>query len=190
MLFVDGVDVNEIPVDALRSAIGAVPQDPFLFSGSIRDNIAFGSLADPGEEAIRAAAERSRLSADLGRFVDGLDQVIGERGVTLSGGQRQRLAIARALVRAPRILLLDDSLSSVDSQTEREIQERLREFRLGRTAIVVTHRLADVSDADLALVLDEGRLVERGRHDDLVAAGGVYARLWDRQKLAEELART
>jgi ATP-binding cassette subfamily B protein len=189
MLFIDGRDVNTIPLAELRGAIGTVPQDLFLFSDKIRANIAFGGRNGVAEDAIARAAEISRLVADLEKFPDRLDQVIGERGVTLSGGQKQRTAIARAIVREPRILVLDDALSAVDSHTEREIQERLREFMKGRTTIVITHRLSAVADADLILVLDEGRLVEQGRHADLLAAQGTYARLWESQKLDEELTR-
>jgi len=188
MLFLDGRDVNTIPLAELRGAIGSVPQDLFLFSDKIRENIAFGGLNGVDDAAIARAAEISRLSADLEQFPDRLDQVIGERGVTLSGGQKQRTALARAVVREPRILVLDDALSAVDSHTEQEIQERLREFMKGRTTLVITHRLSAIADADLILVLDEGRLVEQGRHAELLAAGGVYARLWESQKLSEELA--
>jgi ATP-binding cassette subfamily B protein len=190
MLFVDGRDVNTIPLAELRGAIGTVPQDLFLFSDKIRENIAFGGHNGLADDAIARAAEISRLAADLEQFPDRLDQVIGERGVTLSGGQKQRTALARALVREPRILVLDDALSAVDSHTEREIQDRLREFMKSRTTIVITHRLSAIADADLILVLDEGRLVERGRHAELVAAGGPYARLWESQKLTEELSRS
>jgi ATP-binding cassette subfamily B protein len=187
-LFVDGRDVNGIPARDLRAAIGAVPQDLFLFSDTLAANVAFGAAGEASPGQVARAVELSRLSADLPALPKGIDTVIGERGVTLSGGQRQRAAIARALVRDPRILLLDDAVSSVDSHTEREIQDRLREFRRGRTTIVVTHRLADVADADQVLVLDAGRLVERGRHADLAAAGGLYARLWELQRLRKELA--
>ncbi len=217
VLFVDGRDVTETPVAELRAAIGAVPQDLFLFSDTLKANILFGSPesrvhspqsdSPPGgaapprgdggqtdlglgtvDHGLDRAIEISRLGADLDQFPDGIEQRIGERGVTLSGGQRQRAAIARALVREPRILVLDDALSSVDSHTEREIRDGLREFMKGRTTLVVTHRLAAVTDADLILVFEEGRLVEGGRHAELAAAGGTYARLWESQKLVEELA--
>lgn len=185
-LFVGGRDVNTIPLRELRGAMGVVPQDLFLFSAPLRENVAFGGSDD--DEKIRRAVEVSRLSADLEKFPAGLDQVIGERGVTLSGGQKQRAALARALAREPAALLLDDALSSVDADTEEEIRARLRDFARGRTTILVTHRLSMVVDCDQILVLDQGRLVERGRHDELVAAGGLYAALWEGQKLAEELA--
>jgi ATP-binding cassette subfamily B multidrug efflux pump len=189
MLLLDGRDLNEIPKAEVRGAVASVPQDLFLFSETLQENIAFGGRGAVSGDEIRRAAELSRLSADLERFPQGLDTVIGERGITLSGGQRQRTAIARALVRDAVILVLDDALSSVDSQTEREIQEGLRGFARGRTTLVITHRLADVADADQILVLDEGRLVERGRHAELLAAGGLYARLWESQRLREELAK-
>ncbi|HVE38921.1 MAG TPA: ABC transporter ATP-binding protein [Planctomycetota bacterium] len=188
MLFLDGRDVNTIPLAELRGAIGSVPQDLFLFSDKIRENIAFGGVNGVGDDAIARAADISRLAADLEQFPDRLDQVIGERGVTLSGGQKQRTALARAVVREPRILVLDDALSAVDSHTEQEIQERLREYMKGRTTLVITHRLSAIADADLILVLDDGRLVEQGRHAELLAAGGAYAALWESQKLSEELA--
>ncbi len=190
MLFVDGRDVNTIPLAELRGAIGTVPQDLFLFSDRLRENIAFGGRDGVSDDAIAQASAISRLDADLDQFPDRLDQVIGERGVTLSGGQKQRTALARAVVREPRILILDDALSAVDSQTERDIQERLAAFMKGRTTIVITHRLSAVTDADLILVLEEGRLVEQGRHADLAAAGGPYAALWESQKLSEELSHT
>ncbi len=187
-LFVDGRDVATIPRAELRRAVGAVPQDLFLFSDRLRANIAFGGVDGVPDGAVERAAELSRLSADLEQFPDRLDQMIGERGVTLSGGQRQRTALARAIVRDPRILVLDDAFSSVDSHTEREIRERLAEFLRGRTAIVITHRLSAVADADRIFVLDEGRLVEEGRHAELLTRGGLYAELWEAQRLREELS--
>jgi len=187
-LFVDGRDVNTIPLAELRRAVGTVPQDLFLFSDRLRENIAFGGVDGVSDEAVGRAAEISRLSADLELFPERLEQVIGERGITLSGGQRQRTGLARALVREPRILVLDDALSSVDSHTEREIQDRLREYMRGRTCVLITHRLSAIRDADRIFVLEEGRLAEQGRHDDLVRSGGAYARLWETQKLADELA--
>ena len=188
MLFVDGRDVNTIPLAELRGAIGTVPQDLFLFSDKIRENIAFGGQNGVSDEAISKAAAISRLEADLDQFPQRLNQIIGERGVTLSGGQKQRTALARAVVREPRILVLDDALSAVDSHTEREIQDRLRDFMKGRTTLVITHRLSAITDADLILVLDEGRIVQQGTHAALLAEGGVYATLWESQRLAEELA--
>ncbi len=188
-LFVDGRDVNTIPVADLRRAIGAVPQDPFLFSDRIRENIAFGGPDGAAEAEVVRAAEIARLSPDVDLFPDRYDQMIGERGITLSGGQKQRTALARALVRQPRILVLDDAFSSVDSQTEREIQDRLRDFMRGRTTIVVTHRLSSVADADRIFVLEGGRLAEEGRHEDLLARGGAYAALWESQTIAEELSK-
>jgi len=189
MLFVDGRDINTIPVADLRRAIGAVPQDPFLFSDRLRENVAFGGPDGAADAQVARAAEIARLSPDVDLFPDRYDQMIGERGVALSGGQKQRTALARALVREPRILILDDALSSVDSDTERDIRERLRDFTRGRTTILITHRLSSAADADRILVLDGGRLAEEGRHAELLARGGLYAGLWESQRLAEELSQ-
>jgi ATP-binding cassette subfamily B protein len=187
-LFVDGRDVNTIPLAELRGSIGAVTQDLFLFSDTLRENVAFGGRNGVAEEDLLGAVDISRLAADLPQFPEGLDQVIGERGVTLSGGQKQRTALARALVRSPKILVLDDALSSVDAHTEREIRDRLRAFMRGRTSVVITHRLSAITDADRIFVLSDGRLVEEGRHEELLQRNGPYAALWESQALEEELA--
>jgi ATP-binding cassette subfamily B protein len=187
-VFIDGVDVRRIPLAVLRGAIGFVPQEPFLFSDTIAQNIAFGARDGQGSrERIEEAARIARLDADLTDFPRGYETIVGERGITLSGGQKQRTAIARALVVDPKILVLDDALSSVDTYTEEEILSRLRGVMRQRTSIIVSHRISTVRDADQILVLHEGRLVERGRHDDLVARGGIYAELYRKQLLEEEL---
>ncbi len=185
-VFVDGFPVERLPLAALRGAIGSVPQESFLFSTTVRENIRFGR---PGasEEEVAEAAVLAGLSADLEGFPKGLDTRVGERGITLSGGQKQRVALARALLRRPRILILDDSLSAVDTQTEETILENLRTVFVGRTVFLVSHRISTVQRADLILVLDDGRVVERGTHGELLAAGGVYAELAERQRLEEEL---
>ena len=185
-VLVDGVDVREIPLDILRGAIGYVPQEPFLFSDSIAGNVAFGAV-DGDERAVTDAVEVARLDKDIVEFPDGLSTAVGERGITLSGGQKQRAALARALMVDPRILILDDALSAVDTQTEEEILSRLRGVMRRRTSIVVSHRISTVRDADLILVLDEGRAVERGTHDQLVALDGLYAGLYRKQQLEQEL---
>jgi len=194
-LFVDGVDVRDISLRALRSAIGYVPQEPFLFSDTIAENVAFGSpfapstaIDDPAHrDAVGHAIAISRLDKDVVDFPEGLDTSVGERGITLSGGQKQRAAIARALMVDPRILILDDALSAVDTQTEEEILTGLRRVMRQRTSIVVSHRISSVRFADLILVLEDGRVAERGSHDTLMAAGGLYAGLYRKQQLEEEL---
>ncbi|MDP1570838.1 MAG: ABC transporter ATP-binding protein [Vicinamibacterales bacterium] len=191
MVFLDGMDVCALPLATVRGALGVVPQEPFLFSTTIADNIAFGA-ADPGapatREAVRAAAAVARLEADVDQFPLGYDTLIGERGITLSGGQKQRTAIARAVCADPRVLVLDDALSAVDTDTEERILEGLRAVRRTRTTVIVAHRVSTVRDADQILVLDEGRLVEQGTHDTLVARGGRYAELARQQQLEAELA--
>ncbi|MDQ7844147.1 MAG: ABC transporter ATP-binding protein [Armatimonadota bacterium] len=186
-LLIDGVDVRRIRLDDLRRQIGFVPQDTFLFSETLRENIAYG-LDHSGDGVVERAAEISALVRDAEGFPRGYDTVVGERGVTLSGGQKQRAAIARAVARDPRILILDDALSSVDTHTEEEILTRLREVMATRTAILISHRISTVRHADLIVVLDGGRIVEQGRHDELLARGGLYADLYQRQLLEEELA--
>ncbi|HHY46059.1 MAG TPA: ABC transporter ATP-binding protein [Firmicutes bacterium] len=186
-LFVDGHDITRIPLKVLRRAIGYVPQDNFLFSTSIRKNIEF-AREDLSGRAVMEAVETAQLAGDLEGLPDGLDTVIGERGVTLSGGQRQRACIARAIVKDPAILILDDCLSAVDTSTEDRILRGLRQIMRGRTSIMISHRLSTVKEADEIVVLDEGRIVERGNHEALMAMGGLYHDMYQRQLLEEELA--
>jgi ATP-binding cassette subfamily B protein len=186
-VFVDAVDVRSFPLEALRAATGVVPQEAFLFSTTIAENIGLGAV-EPSREAIEMAAEVAGLSADLQSFPKGLETVVGERGLTLSGGQKQRVALARALIRDPRILLLDDCLSAVDADTEERILRNLRRIFVGRTVLVVSHRISAVRSADQIIVLDRGRILERGRHDQLMSRGGAYADLARRQRLEAELA--
>jgi ATP-binding cassette subfamily B protein len=186
-LWIDGVDIRHIPLARLRCAIGMVPQETFLFSATIHENIALGRPEATREQVLEAARLAS-LESDLALFPHGLDTLVGERGLTLSGGQKQRVALARALLREPRILLLDDCLSAVDTHTEETILENLRTVFVGRTVFVVSHRISTVKDAHLILVLDQGRILERGTHAQLIAAGGIYADLHQRQLLEEELA--
>ncbi|HEX8556982.1 MAG TPA: ABC transporter ATP-binding protein [Pyrinomonadaceae bacterium] len=186
-LLIDGRPVEEIPLDALRAAIGYVPQETFLFSRTVAENIAWGADGASREEVERAALEAG-LADDIAELPGGFETPVGERGAALSGGQRQRAAIARALIRSPRILILDDALSSVDTQTEAKILWRLRRARGGRTNLISSHRLSTVKDADLIVLLEDRRVAELGTHDELLAMGGAYARLYARQMLEEELA--
>jgi ATP-binding cassette subfamily B protein len=197
-VFVDGIDVRELPLATLRGVIGVVPQEPFLFSDSIAANVEFGtpeqklapqqSPTTADTSTIERVSAIARLDKDLADFPQGYDTRVGERGITLSGGQKQRTAIARALHVNPRILVLDDALSAVDTHTEEEILAGLRWVMRERTALIVSHRISTVRDADLILVLDNGRIVERGRHDELVAMDGLYSELHRQQLLEEELA--
>jgi len=191
-IFVDGHDVRHLPLSVLRGAIGFVPQEPFLFSATLAENITLGEpAAAPGagwsRARVEAAAAGARLDADLSAFPNGYDTVVGERGITLSGGQKQRTALARALVGDPRILVLDDALSAVDTHTEEEILRRLRDVMRQRTSLIVSHRVSTVRGADQILVLDGGRIVERGTHDELIRHDGLYGALARHQQLEEEL---
>ena len=188
-LLIDGRPIREIPLSVLRSSIGYVPQETFLFSETIAENIAFGIESATAEEIERAATEAG-IAEDIKEFPEGFGTLVGERGITLSGGQKQRTAIARALIRRPRILILDDALSSVDTYTEEKILGHLRRIMRGRTSLIVSHRVSTVKDADLIVVLEDGRIAERGTHDALIAIGGLYAELYEKQLLEEELAAT
>jgi len=187
-LLIDGRPIREWPLETLRRAIGYVPQDTYLFGDTLGENIAFG-LPQYDAERVREAAEVASLEGDIEDFTEKYETVVGERGITLSGGQKQRTAIARALVRDPRILILDDSLSAVDTQTEERILSRLRGIMAGRTTILISHRTSTVRDADQIVVLRDGQIIERGKHEDLLARGGYYADLYQKQLLEEELER-
>ncbi|HEX8734333.1 MAG TPA: ABC transporter ATP-binding protein [Pyrinomonadaceae bacterium] len=229
-VFVDDVSVREYPLEQLRKSIGFVPQETFLFSDTLAENIAFGvesresriesqksavqspkskvqsqeseiksadggngsrlSTLDPRLDDIKRAAEVAGLTNDIENFPYKYEQLVGERGITLSGGQKQRTAIARAVIRNPRILILDDSLSAVDTYTEETILHNLRDVRANRTTLIVSHRVSTIRDADLICVLEDGRIIERGTHDELVSLNGEYADLYRRQLLEEELAAT
>ncbi len=185
-IFLDGRPIETIPIHQLREWIGMVPQETFLFSESIAENIRFGR-PDATDAEVDEVAAQAGLSTDVAGFPQGLGTVIGERGITLSGGQKQRTAIARALVRDPLILIMDDSLSAVDTHTEERILHALRSIRKGRTVLIVSHRVSSVKDADHIVVLEDGRIVERGTHEQLVAKGGYYADLYRRQTIEDEL---
>jgi ATP-binding cassette subfamily B protein len=193
-VFVDDVDVRDQALARLRASIGVVPQEPFLFSDTVGGNVVFGLNAEWSDETARAsglaAGATARLDVDVADFPAGYETMVGERGVTLSGGQKQRVAIARAVATDPRILILDDALSAVDTATEERILQQLREVRRRTTCLMIAHRISTVRDADLILVLVGGRVIERGEHDALVAMGGVYAQMHERQMLEEELAST
>ena len=186
-ILIDGVDVTRYPLTTLRRAVGYVPQETFLFSVPLRENVSFGLDAALNDAKLDWAGDVSQLNKDVEDFPARYDTVIGERGVTLSGGQKQRTAIARAVAKDPRIVILDDALSAVDTYTESEILRRLRGVLQDRTSIVVAHRISTVKDADLILVLDEGRVAERGTHRELLERNGIYAQMYRRQLLEEEL---
>jgi ATP-binding cassette subfamily B multidrug efflux pump len=190
-VLIDGRPVRQFPLDSLRRHIGFVPQETFLFSDTLRENIAFGISEEDGDAPladIKAAAEAANIAHDIESFPEGYNTAVGERGITLSGGQKQRTAIARALLRSPRILILDDALSSVDTHTEDKILNHLREIMRGRTTIFISHRVSTIRNADCIAVLHQGRIVELGTHDQLIARNGYYTDLYNKQLLEEELA--
>jgi len=187
MVLIDGVPVREYPLATLRRSIGFVPQETFLFTETIRENIAFGT-PNATDEAVRGAAAVAHIAKEIEEFPRGFETLVGERGMTLSGGQKQRTAIARAILRDPRILILDDALASVDTYTEEQILGSLREAMQGRTTVLISHRVSTARSADRIAVLVGGRIVELGTHEDLLARGGYYSNLFDKQRLEEELA--
>jgi ATP-binding cassette subfamily B protein len=186
-VLVDGVDVREVQLASLRRAIGVIAQDPFLFSASVRENIAFGR-GDLSDDAVRRAAEAAQAHEFIERLPNGYDTVIGERGITLSGGQRQRIAIARALAVDPRILVLDDATASVDATTEARFRAGLRSAMVGRTTLVIAHRLSTIALADEIVVLDNGRVAARGTHEELLETSGVYREIYEHGLLEAEFA--
>jgi len=187
-LLLDGRPIIEYPLETVRQNIGFVPQETFLFSDTVRENIAFG-VESATDEEVHAAAEAANIAKDIEGFNEGYNTIVGERGITLSGGQKQRTAIARAIIRNPRILILDDALSSVDTYTEEKILEHLRQVMKGRTTIFISHRVSTVQNADHIAVLHDGRVVELGTHEELLARNGYYTDLYNKQLLEEELAR-
>jgi ATP-binding cassette, subfamily B, multidrug efflux pump len=186
-LLIDGRAIQEYPLETLRRNIGFVPQETFLFSDKVRENIAFG-VESATDDQVRTAADAANIAADIESFPEKYDTLVGERGITLSGGQKQRTAIARAIIRDPRILILDDALSSVDTYTEEKILDHLRDVMRDRTTIFISHRVSTVRNADRIAVLHEGRIVELGTHDELLARNGYYTDLYNKQLLEEELA--
>jgi ABC-type multidrug transport system fused ATPase/permease subunit len=179
-ILVDGVDIRDFALGSLRNRLGVVTQDAYVFTGTIRDNISLGSPQATLTEVI-AAAKAAGLDEFINTLPNRYETMVGERGSNLSGGQRQRLAIARALVGEPAMLIFDEATSQLDTTTERQIQERLRQTLAGRTVLVVAHRLSTIMDADLIYVMHSGRVIEQGNHRELLAAGGAYAKLWDSQ---------
>ena len=185
-IFLDGVDVRDIPLQTLRRAVGMVPQESFLFSESIEESISFG-IDRPEQDEVLEVALLSQIHAEILEFPDQYGETVGERGVTLSGGQKQRIALSRAVIRKPAILILDDAFSSVDTNTEEAILDRLRDIMSERTSLIVSHRVSTLQDADLIIYLEDGRIAEQGTHAELVGREGRYAKIVERQALMEEL---
>ena len=185
-MLIDGVDVRRIPLETLRASVGYVPQDTFLFSATLRENVMFG-VRDASDEEVDGALETSRLSKDLEQFPQGLVTVVGERGVSLSGGQKQRTSLARAILRDPTILILDDAMSSVDTHTQAEILAGLKSVMEDRTTLITAMRISTVKDADKIVVLHGGRVAEQGTHRELLLNDSLYARMYRRELLQQEL---
>ena len=185
---IGGVDIRDVDLAELRRSIGFVPQDPFLFSASLSENIAFGR-PDASQETIEEAATLAGIHEEILGFPEGYGTTVGERGISLSGGQKQRVAIARALLLDPQIVIFDDPLSAVDAEREEFILGKLREFFHGRTSIIIAHRISAVMHADQTIVIDKGRIVERGAHDELIARGGIYDRIWRLQQAERRVSR-
>ena len=183
---IDGQDIRDVSQASLRAAIGIVPQDTVLFNDTIRYNIAYGRIGAP-EGEILEAARLAQIDKFIRHLPGGYESMVGERGLKLSGGEKQRVAIARTLLKNPPVLLLDEATSALDTHTEREIQSALKLVSANRTTLVIAHRLSTIIDADEILVLDHGQIIERGRHGDLIALGGSYASMWNRQKEAAEV---
>jgi len=185
-IHIDGVNIKDLPIETIRQNIGYVTQETFLFSTTIKENIIYG-IDTFNEEDFKKAVDIAQIDKDVRSFPDSYDTIIGERGITLSGGQKQRVSIARAIMKKPKILILDDALSAVDTYTEEEILKRLRNFMKNRTCILISHRISTIKDADLIVVLENGKIVESGSHEELIEIGGIYYEMYQKQLLEEEI---
>ena len=188
-VLIDGEPIRSFPIEQMRAAVGFVPQETFLFSSTVGENIAFG-MPSASPQQVEDAAAVAHIATEIREFPHGFATIVGERGITLSGGQKQRSAIARAVIRDPRILILDDALASVDTNTEDQILSRLRDVMQGRTTILISHRVSTARNADQIAVLVDGRITELGTHDELIARGGYYTSLAEKQLLEEEILVT